>query len=176
MKMSKDKHLGFFLSKLKSEEWIYKDGKILKWIITKKHWKEVGRLTNKGYRQVTGNINGTEVNCVAHRLIYAYVHGLEELPVDKEINHINGRKDDNCIENLELVSPSENQKHAYKIGLKVRKYGEENQSAKLSNREVMAIKVLIENGGSNSEIAKFFDCTPENINHIKKGVKWKQIN
>jgi hypothetical protein len=171
----KDKHLKFFLEKMKSGEFMYKDGKLYRWIKTKKDYREIGRKTSKGYKQLIGHLDGKEITCVAHRLIYAYFNNLDELPSDLEINHINGIKDDNRIENLELVTPSENQKHAYSTGLKKHQNGEENPSAKLTNKEVHAIKVLIEQGVSGAEIAKIFNCTQQNIYLIRKGIKWKKV-
>lgn len=50
-----------------------------------------------------------------HRLIFAAVHG--PIPAGMDINHINGIKDDNRIENLELATRSQNVKHAYENGL-----------------------------------------------------------
>lgn len=51
------------------------------------------------------------------------------------INHKDGNKQNNNIDNLEVVSSSENNKHAYRMGLKVpaRMNGEDNPNSKISN-------------------------------------------
>jgi hypothetical protein len=65
-----------------------------------------------GYIQVTKR--GGHIG-MAHRMIWEYVNG--PIPEGLQINHINGIVDDNRISNLEVVTPSENMRHAYRIGL-----------------------------------------------------------
>lgn len=52
-----------------------------------------------------------------HRLLgFAFIPNLENKPF---INHIDGNKLNNSIENLEWVTHAENMRHAYKLGLVV---------------------------------------------------------
>jgi hypothetical protein len=64
-----------------------------------------GGATNRdGYLQIMIN-----KRCYgAHRLAWLYVHGVWP---DKDIDHINGVRDDNRIENIRLASKSENQQN-----------------------------------------------------------------
>ena len=58
---------------------------------------------------------------MAHRMIWESVHG--PIPEGLEINHKNGVKDDNRLENLELMTRGENIAHAYAMGLRQSKRG-----------------------------------------------------
>ena len=54
--------------------------------------------------------DGRKKRCYAHRLVaIAYIENKEN---KKEVNHIDGNKLNNCIDNLEWVSSSENKQHA----------------------------------------------------------------
>ena len=64
----------------------------------------VGRLNMFGYRVV--KFNGQRYK--EYRLIWMWYYG-EEIPEDKEIDHIDNDRDNNKIENLRLVSHQENQ-------------------------------------------------------------------
>ena len=69
----------------------------------------------KGYLQVHLRVDGKDKIIKVHRLVAgAFVPNPNNLP---QVNHINGDKTDNRIENLEWCTNGENQIHAYKNGL-----------------------------------------------------------
>ena len=68
-------------------------------------------LDSSGYHQVMLTGHGRQRRFLVHRLVLRAHRG--EVPFDgAQVNHINGNKLDNCLANLEWVTPSENTRHA----------------------------------------------------------------
>lgn len=73
--------------------------------------KELCFYDNKGYKRI--NIQGKRF--AVHRLVaQAFIPNPENKP---QVNHINGRHDDNRVENLEWCTDLENRRHAVANGL-----------------------------------------------------------
>jgi hypothetical protein len=69
--------------------------------------------TKEGYPFLNLSVNGKTVNIVCHRAIaITYIPNPE---YKSQVNHINGIKSDNRVENLEWVTQSENLSHSYRV-------------------------------------------------------------
>ena len=82
----------------------------------------------KGYKDTKGylliDLSREKRAIKIHRLIaLAFIHNIDDKP---QVNHKDGNKTNNCVDNLEWVTNSENQKHAILTGLKTAKKGKEN--------------------------------------------------
>jgi hypothetical protein len=81
--------------------------------------KGTGRLAGAGdytdrYKSVSARINGVVKCFAAHRVIaMTFIPNPENKP---SVNHINGLKGDNRLENLEWMTQKENIQHAVSIG------------------------------------------------------------
>jgi hypothetical protein len=110
-------------------------------------------INNKNYR--------------VHRLIMLAFFGESKL----DVNHKNGIKSDNRLDNLEYVTRRQNQIHAFKLGLKKPILGERNGQSKLNKAKVKEIRSSKEN---NCAIARKHKVSEGLIRQIKLGVLWKE--
>ena len=119
-------HFGFMATV--SGEIIGKRGKPLK-----------GHIDRCGYREVLLSENGKTKNHLVHRLILLTFKPIAN-PHLYDVNHKNGDKLDNHLENLEWCTRSENVLHAYRTGLEKKQLGEKHHAHKLSQEAVKHIR------------------------------------
>jgi hypothetical protein len=133
-----------------------------------------GRNTPKGYLKVILSFNGIRKSYSIHRLVaLAFIPNLENKP---QVNHIDGDKKNNYIDNLEWATNGENQKHAFSNGLQSNRKGENNSSSKLKDSIVLDIIELYKTGYSQRELAKIYSVSKTAISNIVTGKSWKHVD
>jgi hypothetical protein len=92
-----------------------------------------------------------------------------------EVNHKNGKRQDNRVENLEYCTRLENIRHSYRIGLRDGKSkGERNGRAKLTYQQVREIRERYATGTTSiPKLAALFGIGKSTIGYIVQGVTWK---
>lgn len=141
-----------------------------KWLVKGRILKP--NLNSHGYLQVILCKNGIHRAKTVHRLIAeAFIKNPNNYP---QINHKNGIKTDNRVDNLEWCDQSHNMRHAYKNGLSS-KIGEKNSRAKLTKKQVIEIKARLLVGFKCVGLAKEYDVNPATISDIKTEKSWSHV-
>lgn len=76
----------------------------------------------------------------------------------EQVNHINGIRNDNRVENLEWVTNAENCRHAWEIGLR-----SAEKLQKITSDQVKLMSEYKKTGLSNKEIGEIFNCSHETV-------------
>lgn len=125
-------------------------------------------ITNCGYYRTCLSQNDIKKYISVHRLV-AEMFVLD--PLSKpHVNHKDGNKLNNNVDNLEWVTCSENHKHAFKLNLRDNK-GDKASSRKLTSSDIREIRGL-KGKVLQKEIAKKYNITQSNISKIFSGVSW----
>jgi len=130
-------------------------------------------LHNAGYLAIILSTNNRIYNKDIHRLIAEIL--LDNWDPKLQVNHINGIKTDNRLENLEMCTQEENMKHAFDMGLSTG-IGETHCNAKLTEKDVVQIKVLLKKAVLNQRtIARIFGVCEQTISNIKFNRAWRRV-
>lgn len=114
----------------------------------------------------------------AHRAVWMAFNG--PIPLGMEINHKNGRKDDNRLVNLEVCTRSENATHKFQVlGYRSRGHGlpgEANGSSKLTANDVRAIRIFRATLGLHQNVlAELFGVSQPMIGNIVRRESWRHL-
>ena len=91
-----------------------------------------------------------------------------------QVNHIDGNKLNNNLNNLEWCTNQENTEHAIRNNLR-NNNGEKNPSSKLKKEDIYEIVNLIRNGYSCAKIAKQYNVSATTIERIKRRETWTSL-
>ena len=136
--------------------------------------KQNGRILKlqksvKGYLMSCLCVDKKKFNTGVHRLVaMAFLPN----PLNKEqVNHINGIKEDNRVENLEWCTGSENIKHSITNNLAKFNYGEKHHMSKITDEQMKEILIKRELGYTLKQLSIEYKLSNVAVsNRIKK---WK---
>lgn len=128
-----------------------------------------------GYRLVGLSSNNITKTYSVHRLVALAYMPNENIKL--EVNHKDGNKSNNCVDNLEWSTRSENVQHAYNNKLINKKdVGENNHLSKLNNESVIEIRKLYKTKQyTQTKLGEMFGVSQDAISRIVNFQTWKHI-
>ena len=129
-----------------------------------------------GYYVVNLTKNGKQQTQYVHILVaQAFIPNPEN---KSYVNHIDGDKLNNCLENLEWTTPTENSRHAWRNGLIKSRTGTKNLHSKLTPEQVRYIRVSYKPHDENFSIvalARKFNVSKSTIYLVLARKTYKDV-
>lgn len=123
----------------------------------------------EGYLGVSLSRGLKSKHYVIHRLVMLTFHGVSRL----HVNHKNGIKTDNRLENLEYVTQKENNNHARHV-LKVCPNGSgRNTNASLD--DIQALTILTMTNMGNTEVSNLTGVNRSIVSMIRRGISYNNL-
>lgn len=116
-------------------------------------------------------INGKSIR--SHRLI-AEAFGI--IKENEWVNHIDGRRNNNKVSNLEKSNPSHNLKHAFKTALHIHIHGETHHQSKLNDKKAIDVIKMYSKGIALKKIANKFNISMSLASGVARGKFWKHLD
>lgn len=130
----------------------------------------IPQLTEDGYLKVTLSKNGECRKFFLHRLVaLQFIPNPDNLP---QVNHKDGNKLNNNVDNLEWCTKKDNQNHAALNGLM--QHGPDRPSSKLNESQVIEIYKL-KGILKAKDIADRYGVSKNTVNCILRGSKWNYL-
>ena len=141
---------------------------------------KIGAITvdNRGYSKKALSKNGEVKQFAVHRLVAkAFIDNPEE---KEEVNHIDGNKLNNTVENLEWCTRSENMKHAHEN--KLQHYSSyvqlchRQKCGKFTEEDIEEVFRLRSEGLTHRQIAEKYGTSHTTIGSILNGESYKTLD
>ena len=94
-------------------------------------------------------------------------HTGKPIPNNCVVHHINGKKDDNRLENLIIMKHDEHSR--------LHMSGSGSNTARLSENDVIQIRNRYKNGESQVNLAKEYNITSQNVHLIVNNKTWRCV-
>lgn len=141
-------------------------------------WKPKTPRLKRGYSAFHLSKDGVKKDVLGHLMVWNAFFG--PIPDGFEINHINSRRNENGVGNLELMTRAENAAYAFSHNGRPPANnpspGSLNGNAKITEDDIPKIMAMHRSGMFQKDIGKIFGVSQPLIGYIVRGEAWRHVS